>query len=638
MTGDGSTRRRCETSDRQAAADRLFDAAVAYHRQDRLSEAEALYRDILAGDPEHPGALHNLALLRQRQGRLDDAAALLRRVIALDPGMAGAHNNLGTVLRAQQRDDEAIGHFDRALALDPGLAVAHDNLAQLHLARGRHAEAIAQFEKLLALAPDHADARFNLGKALYAADRPAEAVAQYEAALALRPGDAEALNNLGTALQALDRHDEAMIRFEQALALRPDLAMARNNLGNTLVALGRHDAAIQQYEAALALRPDHADAASNLGEALKELGRIEAARAAFAQAIALAPRRADFHRRLAQVKTFAAGDAELAAMAALSGDAAALLSEQRCELDFALAKAYADLGEHERSFHHLLAANAARRREIAYDEAATLALFERARAVFTPVLLRDRAGAGDPAATPVFIFGMPRSGTTLVEQILASHPQIFGAGELTLFGALATGEGDEFPEAVSSLSAAAYCELGRRYLSRLPAVAPSALRITDKTPANFLFAGLIHLALPQARLVHVRRDPVDTCVSCFSTLFARGHAYAYDLAELGRYYCAYAGVMAQWRRVMPPGVMLDIDYEDVVADLEESARRLVAHCGLAWDEACLAFHQNRRPVRTASAVQVRRPLYRDAVGRGRLYGPLLAPLRAALNPVLTGLS
>jgi hypothetical protein len=253
--------------------------------------------------------------------------------------------------------------------------------------------------------------------------------------------------------------------------------------------------------------------------------------------------------------------------------------------------------------------------------------------------MRSNEGVGGPSRAPVFIIGMPRSGTTLVEQILASHPQVFGAGEIADFEKAAAGLGGvvaealHSPEAVSLISADQFRRLGASYVERLAAVAPAgAARITNKTPGNFVLAGLIHLALPNARLIHISREPADTCLSCFSSLFVGNLPYAYDLGELGRYYRAYEALMAHWREALPRGVMLDVRYEELVADLEGQARRIVGHCGLEWDARCLDFHQNRRQVRTASAAQVREPIYKSSVGRWRRYEPFLGPLLAELRP------
>jgi hypothetical protein len=279
---------------------------------------------------------------------------------------------------------------------------------------------------------------------------------------------------------------------------------------------------------------------------------------------------------------------------------------------------------------------------LVYDEAAVLDALERTRKAFTAELMRANRGAGDPSSLPVFIFGMPRSGTTLVEQILASHPQVFGAGEIADFTQAIAGLGgvaaqaQYSPEALSRLPDEDLRRLGASYVERIRRLAPAAARIANKTPGNFHFAGLIHLALPNARLIHTRRDPVDTCLSCFQQMFPETLSYTFDLAELGRYYRAYEAVMAHWRAALPSGAMLEVQYEEVVADLEGQARRIVAHCGLEWDPRCLSFHETERPVRTASVMQVRQPIYTSSVGRWRAYEAFLGPLLAELGPLASG--
>ncbi|MGH7248946.1 MAG: sulfotransferase family protein, partial [Pseudomonadota bacterium] len=255
--------------------------------------------------------------------------------------------------------------------------------------------------------------------------------------------------------------------------------------------------------------------------------------------------------------------------------------------------------------------------------------------IFTAELIAAKSGGGEPSRRPIFVLGMPRSGTTLVEQLLASHPAVHGAGELAALGDVvlrAPSQSIRYPESVPLLDGAAMRAIGAEYLERLAAIAPQRERVTDKTPLNYYFVGLIHLALPNAVIIHTMRDPVDTCVSCFSTLFRlREQPHAYDLGEIGRYYVRYRRLMAHWHRILPEGRILDIRYEDVVDDLERQARRIVAHCGLPWDERCLSFHRTDRPVRTASAAQVREPIYRSAVGRWRAYAEWLNPLLTELG-------
>jgi tetratricopeptide (TPR) repeat protein len=594
--------------DRALAFDRGY-AEAHYNRGTALQvlrrheSAIASYEAALEIEPDIPAVRYNLGTALQALGRYEAAIAQYAQAVATDPGYVRAHTAVGMVLQTLGRHDAAVAHYERALAAEPGLAQIHDRLGSALQTLGRHDAAIACHEKALALDPDNAGAHNNLGLALHAANRPSQAITHYERALAIRPGFGAAHNNLGLAMQALNRHDEA----------------------------------IAQYRKAIALGPRHAMRHGNMGVALQEIGRLDEACRAFKNAIALAPQSGRFYRHLADCKRFTIGDPALAAMQSLAAGMASLPEEDRRQLLFALAKAFADLGEHEQSFGYLLEGNMLRRQQIDYDEAKVLGQFARIQAVFSRELMAERGGIGHPSPVPVFIVGMPRSGTTLIEQILACHPQVFGAGELRdLDDAAARLSGPDsapgaFPEIVASLPDEVLRQFGARYADAARARAPLAEHVTDKMPLNFFYVGLIHLALPNARIIHASRDPLDTCVSCFATLFTGEHRVAYELGELGRYYRAYEELMEHWGRVLPDGVLLQVRYEDVVADVERQARRIVAHCGLAWDDACLGFHGSRRPVRTASAAQVRRPIYHSSVGRWRPYGQLLRPLIEALG-------
>ena len=330
----------------------------------------------------------------------------------------------------------------------------------------------------------------------------------------------------------------------------------------------------------------------------------------------------------------APGDPHVAAMENLARNMSVLSAEDQTLLLFALAKAAADAGDHARSFRRLVEGNALRRRTIAYDEAASLGELERIASTFTGELMARCGGLGDPSAVPVFIVGMPRSGTTLVEQILASHPGVFAAGEIDAFGQCVAAQGlagDAFPEGVERLPGQAFRQIGARYMDGVGAIAPGAQRIVNKRTDNFRFAGLIHLALPHARIIHTQREPIDTCLSCFSKLFGEELPYTFELGELGRYHLGYERLMAHWRTLLPTEVMLEARYEELVADPEGQSRRILAHCGLDWDARCLDFHRTERRVRTASAAQVRRPIYGGSVGRWRAYEPFLGPLVHALG-------
>ncbi|HUA09987.1 MAG TPA: sulfotransferase [Candidatus Acidoferrales bacterium] len=369
------------------------------------------------------------------------------------------------------------------------------------------------------------------------------------------------------------------------------------------------------------------------GIELRENGRLREAAACFERVLALDPRDGAAHRYLVETRS-GSDAAHLARMTELAGDPL-LREDDRIELHFALAAACEALGRYREAFAHARIANESKRATLDYDPSADATLLRSLRAMFSPQLARAVRGAGEPDAAPVFIIGMPRSGTTLVEQMLAAHPGVYAAGELDaferalgLFPPIAADPRDT--DAFLAELRAALRELGARYLASVQAPAP-AQRFTDKMPSNFRFAVAIAAALPNARFVHVLRDPRDTCLSCYMTNFADGQNYAYDLKELGSYYRLYREQMSYVRALLPKGVMLDLEYEALVGDFEAQARRIVEHCGLAWDPACLEFWKVERPIRTASVVQVRRPLSAGSIGRWRHYERELRPLIDALH-------
>jgi tetratricopeptide (TPR) repeat protein len=573
----------------------------------------------------------------EQQGHFEKALANYDKALALDPGFIEALNNRGVVLEAMNRLEEALASYDRVLALSPDLATVIRNRGNVLNALNLTGEALANYDRALALDPDDADAFNGRGNVLRKLHRIREAEEMFRRAILLNPDHAQAHCNLGNVLIDLGKPDQAAAVLRRAIALDPDFAIALHNLGTALIALDRSDEAIAVIERAVTLKPDLAGAHHNLGVALMELGRLTEARDAAERAVALAPRELAYLRQLGDVRKYVAGDRYFTALEALAADAAALSADDQIILHFALAKAHADIGRPEEEFRQVLAGNALKRAQIDYDEIAVLNEIDHTQQLFTSEFICASAGGGEPSSKPIFIIGMPRSGTTLVEQILASHPRVRGAGELTLFERAiddlhaAMPEAPAYPEIALQMSGKHFRELGARYLAGIEQLAPTASHVTDKMPTNFLYAGLIHLALPQATIIHTVRDPVDTCVSCFSRLFTEVNFQTYDLAELGRYYRHYHALMAHWHRVLPAARILDVSYEETVADLESAARRILGHCGLPWDPRCLDFHRTERVVRTASATQVRQPIYTSSVGRWRAYESSLGPLLAELS-------
>ena len=644
---------------------------VMLQRLSRLEQAEVEYRHVVEIDPRHVEARHNLGNALHMLGRSGEAIPHFESALALRPDIPDLHNNLGNALRAIDRLPEAIESFHRALAIRSDFAEARNNLGVALAQAGNFTAAIAEYRQATALRPNYVEAHGNRANALAALDLHQEAIAAFEASLSISPNALGILNNFGNLLVKLKRNQEAITHYRKAIRLKPEFFEAHNNLGNALapsnqteaiahfrkaldinpnyadalINLGnllggieRYDEAISCYRQALLIQPASAETHYCLGNALVTLGRMDEAREALETAIHLAPDHPEFYRSLGECKRFTAEDPHLAAMEALAENIDALAEDQRIVLHFSLSKAYGDLGLHQNSFQHLSEANGLRRRQVDYDESETLGLHRRVIDVFDTEFMRSKTGIGDPSAVPIFILGMPRSGTTLIEQILASHPDVHGAGEiLALHRAVHhRAEMDEtppdtFPNSIATAQPEQLRAIGERYLSQTAPLAPYAKRIVDKALGNFVFAGLVHLALPNARIIHARRDPIDTCVSCYSKLFASELLYTYDLAELGRYYRSYQTLMEHWGTVLPQGTMLEVNYEEMVSDFEAQARRIVHYCGLDWDHRCLDFHQTQRPVRTASATQVRQPIYQTSVGRWRPYETMLQPLLAELK-------
>ena len=581
----------------------MADRAVGLHQQGRLAEAEHLYAEVLLKAPGHVALLFNHA----------------------------------AVLQALDRPAEALKQFDRVIALRPDDAGAWSGRGAALVQTGRAEEALESFQRAIALRPQDGGLLFNLGMALMVLARFEAALESFDRAVAIKPDHADAWNNRGNSLKALNRVDEALASFERAAALNPREAGIHLNCGLALTDLGRFEEVLGAFDRALAINPAYAEAINNRGLVLQYLGRADEARSAYTTALQIDPTMAAAYLNLAAMVKFTPDDPRMAAMDALRSRPEVLDTTSRVQLEFALAKANEDLGRYERSFEHLVRGNQLHRGRIHYDEAEELGFFDRIQAIFTEDRLRtlETTGAADPLRTPIFILGMPRSGSTLIEQILASHPRVYGAGEVAAFHvaikSVSAVRGAAYPELALDLDAEALSRIGASYTAQLGERAGSATHITDKLPSNYYNVGLIHAALPGARIIHTVRDPLDTCFSRFAKLFIDEQAYCYDLAELGRYHRRYELLMAHWRRVLPAGAMLDVHYEDVVDDLEGQARRLVAYCGLEWDDRCLSFYDAARPVKTPSALQVRQPIYRSAVGRAAPFDRFLGPLKLALK-------
>jgi tetratricopeptide (TPR) repeat protein len=611
-----------------------------------------------------------MVLLAQNQ--LESAAEQFRTALALQPRFALACNNLGNVLRLQGDTAKALDHFRQAVRLDPNLADAQTNLGQLLLELKQPREARSHCREAVRLRPNFPEALSNLGNALREIGRIDEAKGCYAEALRLNPNLAMLYNNMAQALQEEGRLEDAMVWYRRGLELDPHLARIHANLGSALAEREDYPAAIRCYETALHLDPGYPEAHTGMGWVWHEQGRYEDAqeryrlalkhKADFApalcnlgtvreelndfteaehylrEALRYDPALAGAWSQLATLRRGNLPDEDVAAMRQLLADPD-LVEGKRCGLHFGLAQVLDAKGLFEEAGEHLVQANALalnlwRKRGQSYDPAAHTRFVDRLVASFTPAFFERMRGFGSESERPVFIVGLPRSGTTLTEQILASHSNVFGAGELRLaredFELLAGDEPNEDRaiEKLARIDAATAGRLANHHLEQLRALNTEAAQVVDKMPDNYLYLGLLAAIFPRARFIHCRRDLRDVAVSCWMTNF-RHIRWASDPDFIAARFREYRRVMEHWK-VLPVPV-LEVDYEETVADLEGVARRLVTWCGLEWEPACLAFHKGKRPVRTASVTQVRQPIYQRSVARWKHYEKSLGPLFAALG-------
>jgi tetratricopeptide (TPR) repeat protein len=576
------------------------------------------------GGPAAPGVAPNVPAIfaegrrRHNSGRLQEAEHFYRQVLAVDPRHADALHMLGIIDCDLGRHDRGIDLIGRAIAINPRVAQYHFTLATAHQDKVRRAEAIVCYRRAIALEPRYLEALSNLGCLLKEEGRLDEAIDCHRRALALQPNVAESHNNLGIALQGLGLLDDAVASYRRALALKADHPQALSNLGNALKDQNKLAEACDCYRKAVALKPDFHEARNNLALALQDQGRFADAIAVYETALRLGSDAGLCYFGLSACRKFTAEDHPLIARMNAALQDRKMPDNSRSLLHFALGKVFDDLRDYETAMGHFDAANRLARAGRVFDRARFTALVDRIIAE-SPDFTKA-APVVSESELPVLIVGMPRSGTTLVEQILASHPQVAAGGELEFWSRRFDRDS---PGQVQLSAVPDYLALLRRY-------SPDALRVTDKMPFNFLFLGQAHALFPKGRIVHCRRSPLDTALSIYFTHFSGSHDFAYRREDIVHYYRGYLRLMEHWRTVLPPDRFIEIDYEALVADQEAVSRRLVAFCGLDWDEAVLDFHGTDRPIMTASAWQARQPVYRSSTERWRNYEPWLGELRQLL--------
>jgi tetratricopeptide (TPR) repeat protein len=602
----------------------LVDAADAARALGMARDAVPLYQRALQIDPKLIAARNNLGNAFLELAQYADAAGCYRAALQIKPDDAQILCNLGNAQRLLGLLDEAMVSSRRAVALDPDSSVAHNNVGLIFAARRQREEAVASYRQALRLNPRHVDALNNLGNVLRELGARSEALSLYTRAAELDPKRAESHCNLGNILVELGRIEEGTECFRRVLILRPDWPLAHLSLATALRLQRRTADAQRSCRAALAIDPNYFEAVSLLGELRADLGHFSEAQELLQRAVAINPDFAFAFSAMAAYRKMTGDDAAwLAGAETLLAKRPTLADE--ISLRYALGKYFDDVGHYDEAFDHYRRANElSKRYGRGYDGA------KLARRVDEIVRRFDAAfvGRGQPQATssqlPVFVVGMPRSGTSLTEQILASHPAVSGAGELTFWDAAFDAH---LKAELEGNGAAHLSKMTGDYLDCLTASAGGAQRVIDKMPANFLYLGLIHAACPRARIIHMQRHPIDTCLSIYFQHFFNMGPYANDLDDLVHYYGEYLRVTDHWRTVLPATALLEIPYEGLIEDQEGWTRRMLDFIGLPWDPKCLDFHETERAVTTASKWQVRQRIYAASAGRWRNYEKFLGPLQ-----------
>ena len=654
-------------------ARRVFREAAELMQVNQFAAAEKMLEDALQHSPDDPNLLRLLGVSLTRQNRANEAVQKLTQAVRLVPKFALAHENLADALMKQGKLDEAAESLQTAVRHNPASDAANRKLVEVLTLTGRGSEAdeafrqslqgdpertaiiqvmefnrsgaTAEAEKILRgilrRKPEHLDALRLMGVHCARKELYSDAEAFLRRAVDLAPDFWLAWINLGAALSEQQKFDQADAAYNQALKLNPSSLVTLEKLGANSLFDGRHDDAIQWLNAALERDPNHFPSLLCLGHALKTIGRQEEAIGAYWRCAEAKPDFGEAYWSLANLKTFEFEDAQVSEMEQHLETVSATADGQDSEIafSFALGKAFEDRQNFRKAFEYYSRGNDAKRPTLNYDPIEFQRTNDRIIDVFTEQFFKERAGQGCQDDSPILIVGLPRSGSTLLEQILASHSEVEGTAELHYLLRLATETGltrserIRYPESMLDLKPYHFRDLGQEYLENTLRHRSGARYFTDKMPNNFTGIGFLHAILPNAKVIDARRHPLDSCLGSFKQLFAKGQIFTYDLYDLAHCYIQYIRMIDHWNEVLP-GKVLTVHYEEVVSDLEGQARRIAAHCGLEWEDAMLRYHETERAVKTASSEQVRQPIYSGSLNLWRRYEDELDELIDYLKPVL----
>jgi tetratricopeptide (TPR) repeat protein len=605
----------------------------------KLEQAAEALEEAVRLDPQNAQALNNLGIVYFEKRDIKRAIEFYRQAIEIRPEMAEAYNNLANASRLAGDNDAAIDAYQNALLYRERYPEAYNNLGTLLQLQNRIDEAEHALRKAIAQNPRYIDARNNLASLLSAQKKDVDALRVLGEALKIEPKNVQTL--LITARIQLRRGN--LVASEQgaraALVEQADNAEALTILGQVLHETDRYEEALEVLERAVQANPNNPEALNFYGVALKSVGRLGEAREQMLEALRKNGSILGAYANVSDLIDFSKGEGEelFSRMTEIFESAENPDADPYLPLHFAYGKALEDRGEYKAALNHYIVGGRMKRAQLSYNEAETFEFFDAIREAFPKKVFKDHPYKGLQDDRPVFIVGMPRSGSTLVEQILASHPDIYGAGEVKYLSQALGQIRDrfpslpKFPQMMGKIGAAQLDIIAKKYLSALTGGSGSAKRVTDKLLTNYFFVGLLHLLYPNARFINTVRNPIDTCLSGFTKLFKDDMPHSYNLEELGRYYGKYRQLMEHWQKVLPKGVLKAVQYEDVVADTEKEARALIDFIGLEWDQVCVDFHKSDRPVKTASVAQVRRPIFNTSLKRWEKYGDGLQPLIDAIE-------
>ena len=650
-----------------------FDKIVGCIQQGKPVEAEALAQRILGDHPNDPNLLLVLGVALMRQGKFEEALKYLSNSVKNAPELAGGHEQYGLALASVGRLDEAEESLQTALKLDPNNKTVHLKLTRLQTMQGndeeskktrdrmfelnphwqqlqeakklqvegKHDEARQTVKQILREDPDDVNALTSMAGICLALDVFNDAEAFLRKAVELAPDFAVAWSALSVSLKEQGHFEEAVEALEKAMSLEPENAEWYSSLGNLLLAWGKEERALVAFDKALSIRPDSASALLSKGHVLKTMGDLDDAIGAYRASAKVRPDLGEIYWSLANLKTFRFDPDEVEFMQTQL-DSGELTDESELHFCYSLGKYFEDKKHYPEAFEYYTRGGAIKRKNVIFDPVEYVAQADKIIETFTPEFFEERASFGYSDPAPILIVGLPRSGSTLIEQILSSHSQVDGTAELSdlMFLGNKTGQNRfdklRFPESLVDIDTDSIEDLGKEYIERTFHHRQGAPYFTDKMPNNFPYIGFLHLILPNAKVIDARRHPLDSCFGTFKQLFAKGQPFSYDLFELGQYYKSYIRLMEHWDQVLP-GKVLRVQYEDNVADQEHQARRMIEYCGLKWEDQVLRFYETERAVKTASSEQVRQPIYNKSVNSWKRYETELAELILILEDVLVKL-